>query len=226
MGVAVRIRSRGVLVGAVLAVVLTASGCTGSGAQPSATATSAPVPATASASPTPTDAAAPTAAPTSATPAYSADDPGTWLIDFTGIGPFVLGQTLAAVQNEVPAPVTTCRPGVDTYSLNGLGLTAVSGIDEADPAAPVVVVRMLEGDGYDASAPQPQTVTGITLGSTVAELQLAYPDLDAAPDMRGMTAYSVTGAGGTITFEDFGTGDIQIISASTTPGVGTEYCGA
>jgi len=215
------IRSRFALAGVALTVVLGASGCVGSTPTPAPTVT---VTVTPSASPTPTP--TPTVAPTPTTAAFSADDPGTWLIDYAGIGPFVVGSTLADIESQVPASVETCRAGVDTYALDGLGLTAVSGIDESDLSAPVQVVRMLRLDGYDPSAPQPHTEAGISLASTLAEVQAAYPELESYQGMGGTTNYRILADGRSINFEDFGTGELQIISVTTGTGVASEYCGA
>ncbi|SDZ51187.1 hypothetical protein [Herbiconiux ginsengi] len=211
------------LTGAVLAVLLTASGCAAGAPQPTPTVT---VTVTATPTPTPTAAPTPTDAPAPDPAAYSPGDVGTWVIDYAGIGPFVLDETLADVQAQVPASVETCRPGVDTYQLGGIGFTAVSGIDESDPAAPIVVVRMLGLDGFDPAAPQPRTEKGIGIGSTVTELQAAYPELESYQGMNKSTIYRIAADGRTVNFEDFGTGEIQIISVAASAGVGSEYCGA
>lgn len=205
-------------------VVLAASGCAGGEPAPTATVTvTAPAP---SPSDSPTADPEPAPAPSPDPAAYSVDDRGTWVIDYAGIGPFVVGSTLADIEADLPHPPETCRPGVDTYDFDGLGLTAVSGIDEADPSAPVAVVRLLSIDAVDPSAPQPRTEAGIGLGSTVAELEAAYPELETAEGMGGSTVYRLAADSRYISFQDFGSGEIQIISVSDSMGVASEYCGA
>ncbi|TAJ50304.1 MAG: hypothetical protein EPO52_00345 [Herbiconiux sp.] len=213
------IRSGFALAGVALTVVLGASGCVGSTPAPTVTVTVTP-----SAGPTPTP--TPTVAPTPTTAAFSADDPGTWIIDGAGIGPFVVGSTLADIESQVPAAVETCRAGVDTYSLDGLGLTAVSGIDESDPSAPVQVVRMLRIDGYDPSAPQPHTEKGISLASSVDELLAAYPGIEQYSGKQGNAIYRLAEGSEYIHFEGSDDGGLSIISVTDSQQVGFEYCGA
>jgi hypothetical protein len=215
------IRRTVTLAGVVLAIALGASGCAGS-PEPAPTAT---VTVTATAAPaTPT--AEPTTDPAPDPDAYSADDPGTWVISYAGIGPLDLDSTLGAIQAVMPTAVSTCRPGVDTYDVSGLGLTAVTGIDVTDPAAAITVVRLLPLDSWSATAPQPRTEKGIGLGSTVTELQAAYPELDSSVGMNKMTVYQIAADGRTVNFEDYGSGEIQAISVVVGTGVASEYCGA
>ena len=209
--------ARTALITVALATVLAAAGCAGGDPAPTVTAP-APTP-----SSSPTETPEPEPAPDPA--AYSVDDPGTWVIDYAGIGPFVVGSTLEGIEADLPHPPETCRAGVDTYDFDGLGLTAVSGIDEADPAAPVVVVRLLAIGTVDQAA-QPRTEAGIGLGSTVAELQAAYQELETVQGMGGSTVYQLAADSRYISFEDMGSGEIQIISVSDSVGVGSEYCGA
>ncbi|GAA2239356.1 hypothetical protein N1031_16950 [Herbiconiux moechotypicola] len=211
--------TRVALAGAALAALLAVSGCTGSDPAPEPTVT-VTVTASPTAEPTPTEAPAPDP------DAFDPSDQGTWLIDWTGVGPLKLGETLADVEADLPHPPETCRAGVDTYVLGGIAYTAVSGIDESDPSAPVVVVRMLTVDGFDASAAQPRTETGIGLGSTLDELTAAYPELESYEGPRGETVYRLAADGRTINFELLGTNTVQIISVVEGTGVASEYCGA
>ncbi|WP_440708341.1 hypothetical protein [Herbiconiux sp. YIM B11900] len=215
------IRRTATLTGLVFALAVTASGCAGS-PEPAPTAT---VTVTATAAPaTPT--AVPTTDPAPDPAAYVADDPATWVISYAGIGPLDLDSTLGAIQTEMPVAVATCRPGVDTYSVDGLGLTAVTGNDETDPAAPIQVVRLLPLDAWSPGSPAPLTEKGIGLGSTVAQLQAAYPELDTSVGPNKTTVYQIAADGRTINFEDYGTGAITAISVVVGTSVASEYCGA
>ncbi len=203
------------------AVALTASGCSGADPAPAPTVTVTVTP-TATASAEPTDSPAPTPDADSYDPA----DPGTWLVSLDGIGPMRLGGTLPALQTELGLTPDTCRAGVDSYSLDGLAYTAVSGIDESDPQAPIVAVRSLAVDSFNPSAEVPRTAEGIGVGSTVAELQSAYPMIETYQNRGGETVYRISGDESTINFEPMGSDEIVIVTVTTSAEVAPEYCGA
>ncbi|WP_368498722.1 hypothetical protein [Herbiconiux sp. A18JL235] len=217
-----RLRSGLALTVLSFAVALTASGCSGADPAPAPTVT-------VTVTPSPTASADPTDAPTPAIPdadSYDPADPGTWLVSLDGIGPMRLGGTLPALQTELGLTPETCRAGVDSYSLDGLAYTAVSGIDESDPQAPIVAVRSLAVDSFDPSAAVPRTAEGIGVGSTVEELQAAYPMIETYQNRGGETVYRVSGDESTINFEPIGSDQVVIVTVTTSAEVASEYCGA
>jgi hypothetical protein len=219
--------ARAALAAVVLGGLLTVTGCVAPEPAPTVTPTvTSPTPTvTPTASPTATPTEEPEPAPAPDPAAYDAGDPGTWAIDYAGIGPFVVGETLGEIEADLPHPPETCRPGVDTYAFGPLGLTAVSGIDESNPDAPVVVVRLLAVEVLDPTAPQPRTSAGIGLGDTVAELQDAHPEVEATQDIKGAPVYQLLADSRVISFQIW-EDEIGIISVSENTGPGSEYCGA
>jgi hypothetical protein len=208
-----------------LGVLLAASGCSAPAPTPEPTVTVTVTP-TATASPTSDPAPAPEPTAEVDPNAYVASDTSTWVVSFAGIGPLVVGDTFQVVQADVPAAPVTCRPGVDTWTFGGVGYTLVSGIDEQNPAAPVTLVRMVAIDTVQPGT-GPRTVEGIGLGSTIAELQAARPDAVATPGQQGQpAAYQLFSDGRVVSFQDSGTGTIQMITVSSSTGVVGDICGA
>lgn len=213
------------MVAALVAGLLAVAGCTAPAPAPSPTPTVTTPTTTATPAPSPTPTADPEPAP-APDPVNDPADPTSWIISYAGVGPIAVGGTLGDVATTLGRTPETCRAGVDYYDLGVVGVTAVSGIDESDPAAPIVVVRVGSVDGPDATALQPHTDRGIVVGSTLAELQAAYPELEAYPGPQNATAYRALADGRSIHFEDFGTGQVQMISVAEGISVAKEYCGA
>ena len=217
-------RARRRIVTAVLAaaIALTASGCTGPAPAPSPapTVTVTPTPTrTPTAAPTPT--ATPTAAPAPApappppaAPAIDLADPSTWTIDFSGIGPMKFAGSLADLESQLP-DFESCRDGVDLFFDNSL----VAALEGSGSIGLVLVQKRLENGA-------PRTAAGITIGSTIAELQAAYPDLVTyQKSFNEQTAYSITDGQTWIHVDPYSGDTIQSIYVWNSETPVKEYCG-
>ncbi|MCS5496061.1 hypothetical protein NY547_02260 [Cnuibacter physcomitrellae] len=172
--------------GAALAAVLVLSGCVAEPAPtPSPTASPSRTP---SATPTPTSTptpdgpqpGTPTPSPTAGAdpswPAYDPADPGTWTIDFSGIGPFTVGRPM---EEQVAAFTGLARddcggnPGVASYHAPGTWLAAVE-FNGGD----VGLVSAAARSGGEPAV-RPHTAEGIRPGDSVAAVLAAYPGIQA-----------------------------------------------
>lgn len=142
-------------------------------------------PATAT-SPTPTQDATPTTTPTptSTTPVAQAnvpDDPSTWIIDFSGVGPATLGSSLTEDATVFPRfqDVTDdlCRPRqLDLTNPEKIHLGLFGTAAEPTVAGTIVLnARVFAGEQVP---PTPRNAEGIGLGSTLDQLRTAYPVIE------------------------------------------------
>ncbi|TAJ50303.1 MAG: hypothetical protein EPO52_00340 [Herbiconiux sp.] len=204
-----------------LGVALGAAGCVAPTPAPSPTVSAVtPVPT----APAPTSTPAPTPTPTAAGPVSAPDDPSTWIIDFSGVGPVKIGDTIDEVTASIPVQGESCRPGVIQFF--GSSIVALGAVGSDDPtggSAPVVLAMV--GRTTDATPGYPSTATGITIGSTIAELQAAYPDLETYQSYSGTPAYRVTDGTTWLHFAGYGTDTVASIAVATVDQTPTEYCG-
>ncbi|MGA1835775.1 hypothetical protein VD659_02470 [Herbiconiux sp. 11R-BC] len=205
-----------------IAVALLAGGCTAPAPSPTPTLASPTPTPTATAAPTATASPAPTPSATPASPAAAAPDPAdpsTWLIDFAGIGPMTIGTPLAEVQAAIALPVDQCLPNTAWYSVEG-------GADVAATAADggLVSAALVEGGGSPAAGHSPTTAEGIGAGSTLAELQSAYPGIGTHPSSVG-DYWFVTDGTTFINFRVSDTGVVGAIAVSTFEVPPKEVCG-
>lgn len=239
-----RRRRTGIAIGVVAALLLgAAGGSVALGLIPGQDDRPAPPAATATPDPTPTrtpdgapvvDSPPPTPTPTSTRRPFALDDPGTWTISGTEVGPIALGGAYDAETDDLVAayvhspcyalwdPREPSGPNGESPSLfivpDGSG--GITGVDIAGPSSPGAA---------------PTTAEGLGLGSTLDELRAAYPDLRYTlfdvvdPDPADENPYGVwttTIDGGHVSFHVTATTPVDGIWVSTqhaTPP--TEFCG-
>ena len=171
-------QGKGPWVAAVLVFSLLLTGCAGAQATaPSASPTSSAGPTASTSVPTPTPTPTPSAPPTPT--AVNPDDPGSWVIGFTSVGPVAVGAEMGAATQSMTA--FTSR---NTFA----GCPSIVSFDK--PGSPDVVITdtgedgivrqiVLQGgvDPSGVAAGSPRTSTGIGIGATLDELITAYPTL-------------------------------------------------
>ena len=145
----------------VLIVALALAGC-------ASVASSSPVP-----EPSGSSRPSPSATP-SATPLSS--DPVDWVITIDGVGPLTLGGSLTA---EVPATAPAYTADADgtcpnpSISILKSDANPTIWIQAASEGSDEVAMIAVGGDG--STTGWPHTAEGITVGSSLAQLQAAYP---------------------------------------------------
>ncbi|MGN8049063.1 hypothetical protein ACTJKO_05190 [Curtobacterium sp. 22159] len=180
--------------------------------------------------PTPTAVASPSPSRTPGRAPYSVSDPSTWTISGDEVGPIAirgpidgeLDDLTAAYTREPEAEDGCANPAVSSWNGSGSNLTVV----EQKGTVWGVYVTATATDG----AP-PTTAEGLGVGSTLAELRQAYPDLTAVDRGEGVpsTAYSLWGierGGRYVTFQ-LGADDTAVMAVwdSVWPAVPYEFCG-
>ena len=167
-------RGSGPAVAAALAFGLLLSGCAGAQAKaPSASPTGSLVPTAGTGAPTPTTTPTPTQTPT----AMDLNDPSSWVVGFTRVGPLEVGDEMSAATRSM-----TAFAGSNIFE----GCPSFVSFDK--PGFPNVVITDSDGGveqivlqgGQNPSefiATSPQTNSGIRIGATLDELETAYPTL-------------------------------------------------
>lgn len=175
-----------------------------------------------------------TASPTPVVPENDPADPSTWIIGFDSVGPLTLARPVSEQASAQSAYTGESLDDPETgYRCSAWRLTSPDYITlevapgSADPTTTSVI--SIGGSAGDRSdLPGPHTAKGIGVGSTIAELKAAYPDLVVTwSDTRASSLeFSVTdGNGRYIAFkasEDNTT--VRYIASNTTGRIGVESC--
>ncbi len=187
-----------------------------------------------SADPTASDSPAgstPTATPTPSTsPPVNLDDPSSWLIDFTSVGPLALGDPISEVAPAMTAYTTTvftesCPQNTyfDRSGSPGILIADPSGSGEIE----LIVVQKWGSSGEAAAVAgtSPRTSAGIGIGATLDSVKAAYPALSEG-GADPFTYYSVSeGNGNWLNFSLSTEGLVDTILVAPSPGVPSEFCG-
>ncbi|KQQ05273.1 MULTISPECIES: hypothetical protein [unclassified Rathayibacter] len=200
---------------------------------PVETPTATPTP-TQTTAPAPPPAPEPTTTPTP-TPTPTAVDPSTWVISFDGVGPIAFGGPIADASaaldttDLVPFSFSFEECPSDYRQLPDSGRTFV-GVDPDDAGAVdrIVVANYLTDEGSQLDGALPRTVSGISTGSTRAQLVATYPGLVEEPPVSGDAVYSLAGPDERRLWflVATATDTVQAISLTTTPVYTLGGCGA
>lgn len=187
------------------------------------------------ASPTPSSGASVPATPTpTQTPSQAVEDPadpGTWIIDETGIGPIDVGGDFAATLSALPSgwtndPVNCAWSAWWNAPDSRFGMTFVRGTEtDTAPIREVSVFSTVESSG---PIPAPTTADGFGIGATRAELLAAYPDAqEGAASIGDDTWVKVGGGGDAHIFFEFRDGSDIVWDVTVTAGTEPSYevCG-
>ena len=134
----------------------------------------------------------------------------------------VLGESVDEVVASVPVPSESCRPGVVQFF--GSSIVAVGAGTDDPTGGDAPVLMAIVGQTRDAHGGYPRTTAGITIGSTIAELEAAYPDLENYQTSVD-SPYRITDGATWIHFTGYGTDVVQAITVSTLDQTPKEYCG-
>lgn len=184
----------------------------------------------AAASPSATSSAAAetaTATPAAPEPAVlNLDDPRSWLIDYTAIGPLTLQGQLADQATSMTAFTTTVQEGCPwETAFDKADFPSIWIPDPSDTGVVEQIVLQAWGSAPTVAANSPQTSAGIGIGATLDQIEAAYPDIEQN-DGRYAPFYSMPdGSGHWINFGLSTDGMVDTIVVRDSPLIDSEYCG-
>lgn len=158
--------------------------------------------------------------------AVNLEDPRSWVIDFTTLGPVTRGtpvSDMGASMDAFTATVNDGCPWITEYDRPGSPSIWLI----ASPDSDVISEVMLRGTEAEpgATGMSPSTREGIVLGSTLDQLTTAYPALQEIEGPPGEPSYAVTDdAGNWLDFAVNDEGIVHAIVLRDKPGVLQEYC--
>ena len=205
---------------AALAVgVLLVAGCAG---EPASEQPASEKPAAGAASTAPTETTTPE--PTPAEP--NLDDPSSWLIGYTAIGPLTLQGQLADQATSTTAFTTTVQDACPwVTALDKTDFPSIWLTDPSDTGLVDQIVLQAWGSAPTMAANSPQTSAGIGIGATLDQVTGAYPDIEQN-DGKYAPFYSLPdGSGHWINFGLSADGLVDTIVVRDSAQIDSEYCG-
>jgi hypothetical protein len=152
------------------------------------------------------------------------DRPSSWIIDFASVGPLVVGGDIVTAKETMTSFTSVVYEGC----------ASVTSYDKPDFPSIVIPDRLgtgiLEqivlqsGSAAAVSANSPRTEQGIGIGSTLAQLQSAYPTLTYQDDNPNTVHYAVSDDGSNWINFSIMDGVVQTIVVRASPVIAKEYC--
>jgi hypothetical protein len=196
-------------------VVLTMTGCApgSAGSNPSGHATT-----DADSTPSSTPSATPT-------PVQDPTDPTTWIISADGIGPARIGEPVA----DIVAQLTEYQVPADAASACfNTAITYLAAPGGSVSTAPLLLAANPDGTlwGVAVGSPGPHGISGIEVGSSVADVRVAYPTATDENRYSGApNLLTVRGTPGWISWEYDGGTQITLAQVNAGGLPPNEYCG-
>lgn len=175
-----------------------------------------------------------TASPTPVVAENDPADPSTWIIGFNSVGPLTLDRPVSEQASAQSAytgkslddPETGYR--CSAWRLASPDYITMDLLPSSNDASTTSVISIGGSSGDRADLPGPHTAKGIGVGSTVAELKAAYPDLVVSWSDTNVSSleFSVTdGNGRYIAFKaNDDNSTVRYIESNTTGRIGVEIC--
>ncbi|PPL15021.1 hypothetical protein [Microterricola pindariensis] len=165
-------RTRGLVLVAAASAILLLTGC--ATAQTGAAVPGASIPP--SAAPV---APSPTPTPTPTAP----EEPAAWTIGFDSVGPITLGSEIASVERSMDGFTRAVYEGCESVvSFEKAHVPTIVIPDRLGTGLVEQIVLMGNVDEPGLAEGAPRTVEGIGVGSSLAELRAAYPDIEFQGD--------------------------------------------
>lgn len=164
-----------------------------------------------------------TQTPTPAT--VDVNDPSSWVIGFTSVGPVALGDDMDAATQSMSAFATNSYfaicPTIASFEKTGFPDFIMT--SEEDGTVRQIVLQG-GSDPLGVASSSPQTSEGIGIGSTAEGLEAAYPTLSDLNDYSE-PHYAETDGNGTWIHFGLSDGIVHVIVVHAYPNMPNELCG-